>query len=128
MSFNLEKAFDKVWRSYRDFSTPIILNIKSYLVNQTFRVKIFNWSSSSKHFLAGVPQDSALGPILFNFFYINDIPKPSNPSTKISLYADNTWIYLTHKAPTHTKKSSIFKYTHPDRHIDARFQTRSLHI
>ena len=47
-----------------------------------------NWSSE----LAGVPQSSNLGPLLF-IIYINDLPEGLQFSVK--LFADNTLLFST---------------------------------
>lgn len=51
---------------YHNLPIPIILLIKSYLSNRTLKMKIWNRTSSSKNILAGIPQVSSLGSILFN--------------------------------------------------------------
>ena len=60
---------------------------ESYLENRHQRVVIENRMSNLSHILAGVPQGSILGPLLFLIF-INDIDQ--NVNSCLSLFADDT--------------------------------------
>jgi len=61
------------------------------LENRTQRVVINGYKSDVKFILAGVPQGSVLGPLLF-IVYINDIVDGIN--SNIRLFADDTSIYV----------------------------------
>lgn len=94
---DVSKAFDKVWYEgllykLKLFNTPKYLFniIKSFLSNKQFSVKINDSNSNLQPISAGVPQDSKLGPILFNIF-ISDISE--SPRTNMALFADDTAIY-----------------------------------
>ncbi|GFW65642.1 probable RNA-directed DNA polymerase from transposon X-element [Trichonephila clavipes] len=96
-----QKAFDRVWINGLTFKLitfkiphPLIHLIHSYLTNRSFRIRINETLSNEHSVSAGCPQDSLLGPLLFNL-YINDIPDYS--LTKINLYADDTAIHATYK-------------------------------
>jgi len=65
---------------------------KSYLVNQTQRVKFNGILSSPIGVELGVPQGSVLGPLLF-LLYINDIVEVINDKCAIRLFADDALIY-----------------------------------
>ncbi|GFX91422.1 probable RNA-directed DNA polymerase from transposon X-element [Trichonephila clavipes] len=98
---DIQKAFDRVWINGLTFKLisynlppPLIHLIHSYLTNRSFKIRINETLSKEHSVSAGCPQDSLLGPLLFNL-YINDIPDYS--LTKINLYADDTAIHATYK-------------------------------
>lgn len=93
---DVAKAFDRVWIKglvYKliqlDVPPYLIPLINSYLTNRSFTVRVGKDFSKPKDILAGTPQGSVLGPILFNI-YVNDIPQ--KPGTMLSLFADDTAI------------------------------------
>ena len=93
------KAFDKVWHEWLIFKledTGISGNLrnlfKSFLNNRFQRVVLNGQCSSWSSVLAGVPQGSILGPLLF-LIYINDLPKGLQSSVK--LFADDTSLFST---------------------------------
>ena len=65
------------------FTNKSIRFIKSYLTNHWQRTKVNTSFSSSSELLLGVPQESVLGPLLFNI-YLNDL-----------LYLTNVLMYAT---------------------------------
>ena len=71
------------------FPAKIVKLVHSYITNRTFKVKIGNTTSLHKEIMAGVPQGSVLGPILYSI-YISDIPVSNDVMT--ALYADDTAI------------------------------------
>lgn len=98
---DIEKAFDKVWHEgllykmvklhFPKWQTKLI---KSYLHQREFEVTINNETSTTKQITAGVPQDSVLGPILFNV-YIADLPELKY--CKVAQFADDTTIFTHHR-------------------------------
>ena len=64
---------------------------KSYLSHRRQRVVLNGVESNWADVLAGVPQGSILGPLLF-LIYINDIV--NNIRSSIRLFADDTTIYI----------------------------------
>lgn len=99
---DLQQAFDRVWYIgllYKliKLKVPgyIIKVLYSYFQNRTFYVDINKATSTTRPILAGVPQGSLLGPVLFNI-YINDMP--SNDKTSLGIYADDTASYASSKS------------------------------
>ena len=91
------KAFDRVWHKgllYKlrcmGCSNRIFNWFASYLSKRRQRVVINGQSSDWVYILAGVPQGSILGPLLF-LIYINDIVK--HTGCYIRLFADDTSLY-----------------------------------
>ena len=114
---DISKAFDRVWHKGLLFklrtigcSDSIINWFLSYLSNRRQRVVINGQASDWASVLAGVPQGSILGPLLFLIF-INDIVKHIGCS--IRLFADDTSLYIlneTSKPPVNT--TQFFNIAH----------------
>jgi hypothetical protein len=96
---DIEHAFDKVWSTgliakliQAKISLHLIHVINSYLQDRSFFVTLSNSSSGLHPIQAGVPQDSFLGPTLFNL-YINYILSISTDCNfVISINANDTSI------------------------------------
>ena len=94
---DLSKAFDRVWHDglmYKLKTLGICGNycglIHSFLSDRHQRVVLNGQSSKWSHIMAGVPQDSILGPLLF-LVYINDLPEGLKTSAK--RFADDTSLF-----------------------------------
>lgn len=95
--FDVAKAFDKVWHNgliYKLYQLKVpdslVLILRDFLTNRTFRYRVDGTYSSPRPIRAGVPQGSVLSPLLFSL-YINDIPR--SPQVELALFADDTALY-----------------------------------
>ena len=68
--------------------------LKDFLSDRLQRVTINGQASEWHSILAGVPQGSILGPLLFLIF-INDLPNGLRSSVKI--FADDTSLFSTNR-------------------------------
>ncbi|GJQ77334.1 hypothetical protein Trydic_g8632 [Trypoxylus dichotomus] len=64
--------------------------IRSYLRRRSFRIKLEGQRSVARTATSGVPQGSALSPLLFNI-YTSDIPTTAH--VNMAMYADDVCIY-----------------------------------
>ena len=94
---DISKAFDKVWHEgllYKlksmGISGELYNLLENYLSGRFQRVILNGQHSSWKPILAGVPQGSILGPLLF-LIYINDLPNELKSNVK--LFADDTSLF-----------------------------------
>ena len=105
--FDYEKAYDKVWRlglihkmQVMELPERFIRYTRNFLMNRKTSVEVNG--TRSKNFLLkeGLPQGSAISPILFLNF-INDIGVDLHPLTVASLFADDTSLWI------HGKKDPV---------------------
>ena len=94
---DIPKAFDKVWHEgliYKIKSMGVsgqLLNLlENYLTNRHQRVLLHGQNSAWAPVLAGVPQGSILGPLLF-LIYNKDLPNGLKANAK--LFADDTSLF-----------------------------------
>ena len=95
---DLSKAFGKINHDVLiakleiyGFCNNVLLFMVSYLKNRSQRVSINSSFSTWEEIIAGVPQWSILGPLLFNIF-LNGIFYFENRSF-LSNYADDIFLY-----------------------------------
>ena len=91
------KALDKVWHKGLIFKSKsygvdgsLIKLMENYLTGHQQKVVLNGQTSSRKNILAGVPQGSVLGPLLF-LIYINGLPNGTESICKI--FADDTLLF-----------------------------------
>ena len=94
---DISKAFGKVWHKgllYKikcmGISGEIYKLLGNYLSGRFQRLVLNGQTSSWRPILAGVPQGSVLGPLLF-LIYINDLPNELKSNAK--LFADDTSLF-----------------------------------
>ena len=94
---DISKAFDKVWHEgliYKmetmGFIGSILRLRQSFVSNRYQRVTINSRTLDRLPILAGVPQGSILGLLLF-LIYINNLPHGLEPLAK--LFADDTFLF-----------------------------------
>ena len=102
---DISKAFDRVWHAGlldklkgSGIRGRLLLWLKSYLTDRQQRVTINGARSPWGKILAGVPQGSVLGPLLFLIF-INDITHVIR-RCNIRLFADDTCLFIEVDEPT----------------------------
>ena len=94
---DISKAFDRVWhegllyklKSY-GIGDNLLFLIKLFLSDRLQRVVLNEQASSWKEVLAGVPQGTILGPLLF-LIYINELP--TNMEAQARIFADDTSLF-----------------------------------
>lgn len=99
---DISQAFDKVWHEGLLYKLKLYLPhpyyevLKSYLTERHFMIKLRNEYSPLAPIMAGVPQGSVLGPILY-VLYTADLP--THTHTQIVTFADDTAILSTSPDP-----------------------------
>ncbi|GBP67587.1 RNA-directed DNA polymerase from mobile element jockey [Eumeta japonica] len=96
--FDVAKAFDRVWHAglvHKLYSLQmpdrLVIIIQNYLANRHFTYRHEHTHSTRRLIRAGVPQGSALSPLLYSA-YTNDIPRPTS-GVQLVLFADDTALY-----------------------------------
>ena len=98
---DVEKAFDRLWFDGMKFkllaygiNKSMIRWLSGFLTGRQSQVTINGTYSNPFTPMAGVPQGSVLGPILFNM-YVNDIPAGNHFNSSHSQYADDVSYWAT---------------------------------
>ncbi|GBP55576.1 Probable RNA-directed DNA polymerase from transposon BS [Eumeta japonica] len=110
LSFLQTKAFDRVWHAglvYKLYSLQVpdrlIRIIQNFLSNRHFTFRHERTHSIRRFIRAGVPQGSALSPLLYSA-YTNDIPRPTS-GVQLALFADDTALFFRSRT-----RRSIFRH------------------
>ena len=108
---DISKAFDKVWHEgllYKlksvGISGELYNPLENYLSGRSQRVALNGQTSSWQPILAGAPQGSILGPLLFLIF-INDLPKELEFNVK--LFADDMSLFTIVEDKNESANKSI---------------------
>ena len=92
-----------LWASLQTLQSRVEGNcltfFKSYLSNRRQIVVVDGVKSETRDILAGVPQGSRLGPLLW-ILYVNDLCK--NLESEVLLFADDACLFATAKDPAQT--------------------------
>lgn len=99
VTLDIERAFDTVWHDgvvhkMVEYGYPRYLCkiVRSFLDQRQFHVSVGCERSSTHEIVAGVPQGSALSPLLYSI-YTSDIPK--DRECDLGQYADDTAVSVT---------------------------------
>lgn len=94
IALDISKAFDSVWHAglilklkRLGFAPHVQRLIASFCSSRSFTVRVGTALSESSTIPAGVPQGSALSPMLYNI-YTADVPRPKE--ARLLTYADDT--------------------------------------
>ena len=97
---NIANTYDRVWHKGLlsnlksvGLTGPLLEWFQNYLSGRKQRVVLPGGASDWVNIIAGVPQGSILGPLLF-LIYINDIV--NDIQSTIRLFADDTSLYIPH--------------------------------
>ena len=121
----MPKAFDRVWHRGLLFKLrqngidgKLLQWLNSYLTNRKQKVTLKSCASTIKSILAGVPQGSVLGPLLF-LVYINDIAKQLLSSTQ--LFADDSSLFYAAAFPQLIFDNTPIKCVEDHKHLGITF-------
>lgn len=106
---DVQKAFDSVWHNglrikLQDLGLPDIITrwLSDFLRGRTAQVRTNGHLSESFDLHAGVPQGSAISPLLYLLF-VHDLPNPSKagvPYTGLAQFADDTAFWVASRRPS----------------------------
>ena len=98
--FDMENAFDKTWRRglllkmiRMGMPGAYVNYVRNFLANRKIQVEIGGTRSRQEFLSQGIPQGSAISPILF-LIYINDIGERKEENTRMNIFADDTAMWI----------------------------------
>jgi hypothetical protein len=80
----------------KKLSHPYYRTVESYTTERLFQVKFKKQTTRLRKIVAGVPQRSVLGPVLY-LIYTSDLPTSDNNTT--ATFADDTALLVTQEEP-----------------------------
>ena len=104
---DLSKAFDStshciLFEKLKElnFEDKAISVIKNYITGRIQKVTLDSCNSDWIELYQGVPQDTVLGPLIFNI-YVNSMKQTISNQCKLVQYADDTMILCSDKDENH---------------------------
>ena len=98
--FDIEKAYDSMWREgllikigKMGIGGRLYNWVMDFITDRTFKVKVGTEVSKDYNVENGIPQGSAISPVLFNIM-INDIFENLDGCIKSAIYADDGAIWM----------------------------------
>ena len=95
---------------------PLVKRLNNSLIGRSQRVVINDTLSDPLSIYSGVPQGGVIGPLFF-LFYINDISSNIDINSDMSLFADDTKIFIQSNMSLQSTLDNIYKCLNPENSI-----------